>query len=192
MPWLTLALLLLLSGCGATPTHYFVLTATSPAVDAAHPELSVEINELRLPKYLDRPQLVSRSSANQLDLEEHEQWAGKLRDNMIRMLAKNLGKALGTSQIVIAPYRPSEPSAVRVMVEILRFERMGSGHIHLDAQWRLTDGKTNRSLVTKTSHLQSDDKSDDAAASVQAMSRVFGQFSAEIAAEIVRQVYPSH
>ncbi|MDX8412898.1 MAG: PqiC family protein [Mariprofundales bacterium] len=192
MRWLILSLLLLLSGCGSTPTHYFVLTATTPVVDAAHPDLSVEINELRLPKYLDRPQIVSRSSANQLNLEEHEQWAGKLRDNMIRMLAKNLGKALGTSQIVIAPYRPSEPSAVRVMVEILRFERMGDGHIQLDAQWRLTNGKNNRSMTTQTSHLQSDDKIDDVTASVQSMSTLFGQFSADIAMEIVRQVYPSH
>jgi len=192
MRWLIFSLVLLLSGCGSATTHYFVLTATAPAVDSSYPDLSVEINELRLPKYLDRPQIVSRSSANQLDLEEHEQWAGKLRDNMIRMLAKNLGKALGTAQIVIAPYRPSEPSAVRVMVEILRFERMGDGRVQLDAQWRLTDGKSNRSLATKTSHLQGEKTSDNAAKSVQEMSAVFGQFSAEIAAEIVRQVHPSH
>jgi len=183
-----MALLVLLTGCGSTPTHYFVLTATTPTMQQHGRNLSVEINELRLPKYLDRPQIVSHSSANQLELAEHDQWGGKLRDNMMRTLAKNLGNALGTSQIVIAPYRPSEASTVRVMVEILRFERMADGRIHLDAQWRLTDGGNNRSMVTRMSHLQGEDTSHDVVGSVQQMSALFGQFSVAIAEEIERQV----
>ena len=179
---------LLLAGCGSTPTHYYVLTATTPVAKQANDQLSIEINELRLPKYLEHPQIVSHSSANQLLLAEHDQWAGKLRDNMMRLLAKNLGNALGTSRIVIAPYRPSEPSTVRVMVEILRFERMADGVIALDAQWRLTDGRTNRSMVSRVSHLRGERKTKEIAPMVAAMSRVFGRFSQEIAAEIKRRV----
>ncbi|MDQ6964512.1 MAG: PqiC family protein, partial [Mariprofundales bacterium] len=170
----------------------FVLTAPASALPTSHPNLSVEVNELRLPKYLDRPQIVSRSSANQLNVEEHNQWAGKLRDNMMRMLAKNLSNLLGSSQIVIAPYRPSEPSAVRVMVEILRFERMADGVIYLDAQWRLSSGRDSRSLVTRISHLQSGRGSSNIAESVEEMSTLFAQFSREIAVEIVQQLSAAH
>lgn len=179
---------LLLAGCGSTPTHYYVLTATTPVAKQAGEQLSIEINELRLPKYLEHPQIVTHSSANQLLLAEHEQWAGKLQDNMMRLLAKNLGNALGTSRIVIAPYRPSEPSTVRVMVEILRFERMADGVVYLDAQWRLTDGRTNRSMVSRVSHLHGVRTTEETGAMVEAMSRVFGRFSQEIAAEITQQV----
>jgi len=196
MYWFMLSLLLFLTGCGSVPTHYFVLTSTTPyadkAVQHAAGKLSVEINELRLPKYLDRPQIVSHSSANQLKLAEHDQWAGKLRDNMMRMLAKNLSNALGTTRIVIAPYRPSEASMVRVMVEILRFERMADERVYLDAQWRLTDGRNDRSMVTKISHLQGKNRAEDIAQLVQEMSAVFGQFSLEIATEIQRQVHRSN
>ncbi|RMH52665.1 MAG: membrane integrity-associated transporter subunit PqiC [Zetaproteobacteria bacterium] len=190
MRWLPLILLLLLSACGSTPTHYFVLTpdATHPAAGAM-PGLSLEINMLRLPKYLDRPQIVSHSSNNELVLAEHAQWGGKLRDNMMRLLARNLGDALGTTQIAIAPYRPSEPAMVRVMVEVLRFERMADGVVQLDAQWRLIDGRSGRTLVARISRLHGAGKVDGWEETTRSMSRVFGRFSREIAREIRRRFH---
>ncbi|MDX8409389.1 MAG: PqiC family protein [Mariprofundales bacterium] len=187
---LALCALLLLAACGSTPTHYYILTAGEAVVSASNDAtLSVEVNELRLPQYLDRPQIVTHSSDNQLELAEHDQWGGHLRDNMMRLLAKNLGTALGTTKIIISPYRPSEAATVRVMIEVIRFERMADKQVQLDAQWRLIDGTSNRSLSTKISHLRDDKKSADMAQTVSAMSRIYSRFSNEIAGEIQRVVH---
>ncbi len=183
MRWF-LPLVLLLAACGSTPTRYFVLTPSAKPLAAPMADLSIEINMLRLPKYLDRPQIVSHSGDNELALAEHAQWGGKLRDNMMRLLAKNLSRALGTTQIAIAPYRPGEPATVRVMVEVLRFERMADGVVQLDAQWRLIAGKDNRTLVSRISHLRGAKRVRSWEETVADMSEVFGRFSGEIAQEI--------
>ncbi len=187
---LTLCILLLVAACGSTPTHYYVLTSSAEKSAATSDStLSVEVNELRLPQYLDRPQIVTHSSDNQLELAEHDQWGGRLRDNMMRLLAKNLGTALGTDKIIISPYRPREAATVRVMIEVMRFERMADDRVHLDAQWRLIDGKSNRTLSTQISHLRDKAKSTDMAQTVSAMSRVYSRFSNEIAADIRRVIH---
>ncbi|MDQ6951300.1 MAG: PqiC family protein [Mariprofundales bacterium] len=188
MRWFPLWIVFMLTACSTTPTRYYVLTAAAPSQASpaivAHPKISIEVSQLELPKYLDRPQIVSHLKNNQLEISDYAQWGGRLRNNMMRLLATNLSRALGTSQIIIAPYRPNEPATVRLMIEVIRFERMSDGIVHLDAQWRLIDGATDRSLITRITRLQSTKKVSDVADTVTEMSQLFARFSDTIADEI--------
>ncbi|MDY7035801.1 MAG: ABC-type transport auxiliary lipoprotein family protein, partial [Thermodesulfobacteriota bacterium] len=97
----------LLSGCISTTTpntKFYVLNPLDSGISLVSKTecyglLSLEVASLRLPQYLERPQIVTRSSENRLDLAEFHQWGGNLRKNMIRVLGKNLSQLLATPNI---------------------------------------------------------------------------------------------
>ena len=72
-------------------TRFYILDPlplTAPLVENADPEntMSIEIASLRLPQYLERPQIVTRDEGNRLKMAELHQWGGNLRKNMIRVI----------------------------------------------------------------------------------------------------------
>jgi uncharacterized protein len=132
----------LLSGCGSssTPTRYYVLTPLASAPPAEKRDVSVVIAGVRLPQYLDRPQIITRGGDNRLQVSDFDQWGGNLRQDMTRVLAENLGRLLGSDRVAAAPYAPRTQPDFRVEVEVLRFERAPDGRVQLAAKWWLTRG----------------------------------------------------
>ena len=66
------ALLLALAGCGSPDNKYFTLSTegwTAPVSTAAR---TVSVDEVTIPSYLDRPQIVIRKDATQADIREYE------------------------------------------------------------------------------------------------------------------------
>lgn len=142
------AVALLLAGC-VTPgpaTRFYILTPTPAAQPAVPPGrvadgLTIVIKDLRLPIYLDRPQIVSRDAGNHLEFSELEQWGGPLREDLTRLLVTNLGRILDRDRIVAAPFPATTPPDYRIEVDILGFERQPDGRVRLDAQWWVTRGR---------------------------------------------------
>ena len=152
-----------LSGCiptnPAIATRFYVLTpvdSTTPPVRQPDPNrpLSVEIATLHLPQYLEKPQIVTRSGINQLELAEYHQWGGNLRKNMIRVMARNLSHLLATPEISMAPFRPLAPPDFTIEMEVMQYEADAQGQVRLSAQWRIFQG------TGKKKHDHTDDRSD--------------------------------
>jgi uncharacterized lipoprotein YmbA len=139
---LLLLLTFVLAGCGSSssPTRYYVLTPLEAAAPAEKRDIAVLVSGVRLPQYLDRPQIVTRGGDNRLQVSDHEQWAGNLRQDMTRVLAENLGRLLGSERVVAAPHTVRAQPDFRVDVEVLRFERAPDGRVRLAAKWWLSRG----------------------------------------------------
>ncbi len=177
----------LLSGCITTDTpntRFYVLNPLEPDAgqvvgDGEKGTLAVEVASLRLPQYLERPQIVTRSGKNRLELAEYHQWGGNIRKNMVRVMAKNLSQILATPNIAISPHRPSTPPDYRVELEVMQFERDPDDRVRLTAQWRITGGKGRLDLVTRITDLSSPvvQPAQDLDATVSAMSQLFGELS---------------
>lgn len=192
MAWAFLAAALM-TGCagGERPqTRLYLLSplpADTPAVSAAGPDpVSLDIAVLRLPQYLDRPQIVTRSTDNRITLAEYDQWGGNLGKNMTRVLARNLSRLLATPEITIFSRRPPRPADVRIDVEVLAFERGPDGRVHLSAQWRLRRGEDASPALSRVSELASPPlaSTEDMAATVAEMSALWGEIAREMAAAI--------
>tara|TARA_B100000315_G_scaffold252448_1_gene289274 strand:+ start:4674 stop:5309 length:636 start_codon:yes stop_codon:yes gene_type:complete len=187
-----------LSGCVTTDTpttRFYVLNPLDSGVSILsnadqNDSLSVEVASLRLPQYLERPQIVTRSSRNQLQLAEFHQWGGNLRKNMMRVLAKNLSQLLGTTHIAISPHRPPTPSDFLVELEVMQFERDSDGKVRLSAQWRLTRGKDQKPLAIQITNLTSPaiPTDRDFEQTVSDMSSLMGELSQIIGREILKNV----
>ena len=187
---------ILLSGClslGTTETRFYVLNPIGPgsslvAESEEKCKLSVEVASLRLPQYLEKPQIIIRTSENRLELEEFHQWGGNLRKNMMRVLAKNLSLLLATPNIAISPNRPQTPPDFRVEFEVMQFERGPDGKVHFSVQWRLSYGKDHKYLTTQITDLSSPVVTikPDFEHTVSAMSTLIGELSKIIGEEIIK------
>src|SRR5262245_63848315 len=102
--------LLGLSGClGRTPpTQFYVLPSPpgGPAAPAgASPRaLTVGVGPVTVPPYLDRPQIVTRTSPVKLALADFDHWAGPLADTIARGLVEHLGLLIPTERVVLYPW----------------------------------------------------------------------------------------
>ena len=90
--------------------RFYLVTPLEGAQAAAPaPGPGVVVAAVRLPKYLERPQLVTRSGDNRLQLEEFHQWGGNLGKDLTRVLAENLSRLLGSDAVVAAPHTLRPP-----------------------------------------------------------------------------------
>ena len=178
-----------LAGCAGAkgpPTQFYVLSplnapTTSGTQRAA---LVVDVAAVDLPEYLDRPQIVTRTGTNRLEMADDHQWGGNLRKDMARILAENISRLLGGE--VTAGTQPA-PLA-RVEMEVMRFERMPEGRVTLAANWSISLGRDRRRVAARFTELESDPvPADDYTGIAAAMSDLLGRLSQTLADEVRAQ-----
>jgi uncharacterized lipoprotein YmbA len=188
------ALATLLGGCSSAPaTRFYTLDPVAAparpqeaAARAAKP-LTIVVTDVRLPQYLDRPQIVTRGSDQRLNFAEYEHWGGSLRDEMIRILAENLGRLLPNDRVIAAPHPvPLQPD-YRLALEVQRFERDADGRVRLVARWWLTRGADLAPLASPEATLAAAAGGSSTDALVQSMSAVYGELAQAIARSLPQQ-----
>ena len=183
---------MLLGGCGTSNPSRFYLLSLSEESEAAGQNrdggLSIEIGPVKLPDYLDRLQIVVRTSRNELHMAEFDRWAEPLESNFIRVLAGNLSGLLSSNHITFFPGKAAVPTAYRVEVDVTRFEGGPDGTVTLDACWALFKAEDNQLLLMKKSCIRKPaGEEEDYAALVSAKSDALGDLSREIAESITTQ-----
>src|SRR5713226_9261883 len=92
--------LLMSAGCvsGPSPNLYVLNTVTPRPSElpsrAKSRAVSAGINAVTIPEYLDRSEIVVRSSANELKTRESERWGESLAAGATRAFTENLARAL--------------------------------------------------------------------------------------------------
>lgn len=182
---------LMLAGClgGKTePTRFYALsplsrTETAKPPGTAEHDGTIGIGPVQLPEYLNRPEIVTRTSQNQLHLADFHQWAEPLRESFSRVLAENLSMLLSTDRVAVFPWGLT-PIDYQVTVEVARFERQPGGENLLVARWSILRDNGKEILLTRNSSFSEPAAAGDYEATVSAQSRVLAEFSREIAAAI--------
>jgi uncharacterized lipoprotein YmbA len=187
---LLLVILMLLSGCAGTPeTRFYLLNPLPMGSTQERPvrELALGIGPVKLPEYLDRPQIVIENDGPQIQLAEFEQWAEPLDENITRVLASNLGTLLATRQVSRYPWPPGTPVDYRITVDIRRFEAHANGRVQLEASWSISRSLGDAALLERTTQLNEAVTATGMEAVVAAQSRVLNRFS-QVLADAVKGV----
>jgi len=168
-------------------TEFYVLTSAAEeelqhGVRPAR-ELSFGVGPVEFAEYLDRPQLVTRISENQVQFSDVGRWAGPLRHGFSRVLAENLAVLMESSKVFAYPWFESESPDLSVEVHVARFEWNAAGYAELQVAWILLDnvGEDRRwglHRFTETSEAATTD------AQTAALSQTLRQFSELIAGEM--------
>lgn len=178
--------LLAQAGCGSSkPARYYLLSALGPAASAKPGRgVSVGIGPIDFPEYLDRPQIVTRSSGTRVDLGEFDRWAEPLEQNFARVLAENLAALLATDDVHQFPWKRSTKVDYQVIVSVNRFDATKGGDTVLNVRWAVKNGDGRTLVPPRASRIAKPAASTDYEAIVQAGSLALQELSRQIAAAI--------
>jgi uncharacterized protein len=177
----------ILNGCAVSePTRFYILSPMDKpekpmprSCSHAGPK-TISITPIELPKYLDRPQIMTRLNENQLHLSEFDQWAEPLKDNIPDVIARNL-RSLLCADIAVFPMTMARQSDFRLSISIIRLEGVPGGHAYLEVRWSVSDNQAKEPLFAKESSYAEPVRSCDYKGLVSAYSRLFASLSREIA-----------
>ena len=105
-----LLLVFLLASCSTTPeVKYYTL---NPGFDiepdnlrtVSGDVLAIGVGPVELPKFLDRPQIVTRKSQYRVAFSEFHRWAGSFSEDFLRVLAKNISVLLPVDRVSAYPW----------------------------------------------------------------------------------------
>lgn len=190
----TLSLLVLAalaaSGCATSPPSQFFLMTPLPEADAPRdvarqrggPALGV--GPVKMPAYLDRPEVVTRASQNALKVAEFNRWAEPLEDNFRRVLAMNLGVLADTDRVSVYPWPRSAPLDYQVTVDVDRFDAGANNQVVLIARWHVLAGDEGRLVRSGRTVVTEPAATADYEALAGAMSNSVATLAREIAAAI--------
>jgi uncharacterized lipoprotein YmbA len=204
-PWnlLNQARLLLLigimaGGCSVLPpqedrARFFALTpaAGSGRVNSAPAQsgnraLTVGLGPITIPRYLDRPEVVTRLSDTEFSVSDTDRWAEPLGVNVSSVIKQDLAAAeYPAFQIVSFPWSSKTHIDYRVSVDFHRLERTADGRAEVQATWivRTPDGKTLQTGNTSATAAAGNDQAPASAA----LSRGVAQVSGDIAQALAKQ-----
>jgi uncharacterized lipoprotein YmbA len=148
------------SGCAALsprpePTRFLLLaaasTGTAVSANSSPGSLTIGLGPVQLPPYLDRQELVIRTSPNGFNLSDTDRWAEPLADNFRHVLATDLRIQLGTGNIVQYPWFPGTKLDYVVRVQVERFDANIDNTAELIARWEVRIPKNDQLLASRDS-----------------------------------------
>jgi uncharacterized lipoprotein YmbA len=155
-----LAAALLAAACfsRSTPPQYYTLrSAAGPAAGAplgAFPDLGLAVGPIEFPRYLDRPEIVRRDGSHQLVLADAGRWGGSLRDDILRVVADDLSRLLGTARVAVYPTEPRFPARYRILLDVREFEAVAAGSVTLRARWTIADFASGQALAVEVATIE--------------------------------------
>ena len=182
--------LLGLGACSSTPSRFYMLNTLAPSPEMASASQAergpvILLGPITFPKYLDRPQIVTRASPHQLALGEFDRWAEPLQENFSRVLAENLSLLIPTDRLLLDNLPRSVTLDYQIRVDVLHFDGWLGGESALIARWSILD-RAERELVSRKVHLNAPTGGRDYEALVVAMNQMVEALSRDIAAAIQR------
>ncbi len=132
-------------GClGSSPNiSLYTMNPVSDSPAASAPDgLAIGVGPVRVPRYLDRPEWVTRpsGSTSRLEVDDFRRWAGGFSANVLSALGENFAVKLDTQRIVVYPVQAPFPLDYRVAVDFHAFEGIGGEALVLRASWVIRAG----------------------------------------------------
>ena len=188
--WVVLPLVaILLGGCVRSPEpKFYTLTPVQDQFSGRRPNPAqnavIGIGPVKLADYLDRSQIVTRTSEEQLVKSEFNRWAGSFKDNFINVLADDLGFLLSDQQIYLYPFRPSILIDYQITVDVIRCDGRLGDAAYLEARWSILQGQEKKLVKMNRSSIREPVTGPDYGDLVAAQSRAVAKLSREIATAI--------
>jgi uncharacterized lipoprotein YmbA len=183
------ALALLLGGCipSTPPAQFFTLTpeiAESERGSVSVPVNTIGVGPIDLPRYLMRPQMVSRAENNRLIIDEFARWGDSLDLQLGRTVTQNLTDLCGDTLILPFPWRTDFEPDLRVIGDVTRFDVDDGGTVRLDIRWAVTNVATRQPLSIHDSNYVGSADPAVPSSIAAGMSEVLAQFSRDAAAAL--------
>jgi uncharacterized lipoprotein YmbA len=163
-------------------TRYYVLEAEPSSPDSRLPMPVLGVGPVRLPAYLDRPEIVTRAGPARIEVASADRWAAPLDVLFTSVLAEDLRGAVPAREVLGWPWPVGASPEWSVSVDVLRFDGEPDGTAILEARWIVRRGGilANQGVTTARERAAAP----EVAATVAALSKAIGTLSREIATAV--------
>lgn len=182
--------ILLVSACATTsrPVDFYTLSTTSISgtqeAMANCRDTVIGIGPVLWPRYLDRPQIVTRLSPNRISFDEFHRWAGPLEEDFERVLSDDLSKLLQTDYVIKYPGKLPYKTRYQVQIHIDQFDGQPGDAVTLKAAWSIVDQNSDKDTALHQSMIREPAAGEGYEAMVAASSAAVAELSRQIAAEL--------
>lgn len=183
---------LLLASCSTTPAvKYYTL---NPSFDiqpdniqtVSGDVLAIGVGPVELPKFLDRPQILTRKSQSRVMVSEFHRWAGSFSEDFLRVLTKNISLLLPAQRVSAYPWTDQFSPTYRITLTVDQFDGQFGGDVVLNVTWFVWNQNDANELVVKHTRIKEAVSAENYEALVEAHSRAIATLSNAIADEIAR------
>ena len=185
-------MLFLLASCSTTPAvKYYTLNSFSemqPDISqtVSDTTLAIGVGPVEFPKFLDRPQIVTRKSQHRVEVSEFHRWAGSFSEDFLRVLAKNISMLRPADRVAAYPWTDPFSPTFRIPLTVEQFDGRFGGGVVLNVTWSVWNQKDANGPVIKHTRIKEAVSTEDYDALVAAQSRAIGTLSRAIVDEIER------
>ena len=179
--------LLFVLGCASSPpTRFYTLSSLQEGGKGSRESTSdqglvIVVGPIKFPEYLDRTEIVTRSSSNKITLSEFDLWAGSLEKDFSRALTENLSVLLPTESVFVYPrFRPGL-AKFQITLDVIRFDGPLGGDVSLIVRWAILEGRERKVVSLRKSTITEPSGEKGYEAMVAANSRALEKLSREIA-----------
>ena len=194
IPRWSIAFLLSLSltGCfraGVQDQFYMLqpVKETSLTVGNGGKGILLGLGPIKVPAYLDRPQIVTATSSQEYRLAESQRWAERLDDNIARVSQENLAVLVPTDRIVMHPWPREARPDIQAAIQIQELHMDPEGNARMVALWsvRPLNGESTHRRFACTIPAPPNDYAQIVAAESECLTRLNREM-----AQVIRQVSP--
>jgi len=177
---------LLLSACilgKSQNAKFYTQSATAAGVISAGYKGFIGINRVQLPKYIDRPQMVTQNKDSaQINVSEYNRWVEAPSVLTLRVLTENLSTLLPAAQIKANQFK-GENFDWTVSVEIMKMDALLGEKAELTAWYTIRNNSKNIQVQQKFAGTLAIGKTYDDLA--KGYSELLAQLSADIAQTLI-------
>jgi uncharacterized protein len=182
----------ILTGCrsASSPIEFYTLTPLTGIAEAGEgagigEAFAVGVGPLQMPKIIDRPQIVSRTGVNGINVDEFHRWGGSLYEDFLRVLTLNLSSLLRSNRVAAYPWEEYFDPDYRIYLEVYQFDGRLGDYALLNVTWTITGRRPSDVLRIRNSVIKEAVQSGDYEAFVAAKSRILAALSRQMAREIM-------
>jgi uncharacterized lipoprotein YmbA len=156
-------------------------TTASASTQSASDDFTIGLGPIKIPPYLDRPEVVTRAAPNRIELSKEDRWGESVQNGFTTSLQRDLEAQAGTNKVIIFPWYNTVHIDMQVAIDVYSFETDAQGTAHLSAKWTILDSTGKNILYTVEANLTQPSKPGDETDEAAGLSRTIGDLSGQIA-----------
>jgi len=181
--------LLVLSGCisvSSSPNSRFFMLQAMDKDQVSNKfsipaDIIIGIGPVKIPDYLDRPQMVTRNKNNTLSFAQFDRWGESLDFGLERLVNKNLSLMFPGVPFEMFPWNLILTVKYQVIMDVVQLDSRLDQDLNLVVQWSIIDLEEKKMVFTKRSELRQPVTPHSYAGYVDALSVASASLSTEIA-----------
>lgn len=134
---------LIIAGCATSPEpRFYVFTPDDhwqslAGRDLRESEYVIRFMPVTIPRYLDRPQIVTRIDSSEVRADEFNRWGIPLDEAFAEILCAGLAAALPGAYVALTPWQGERDTDYLIQADVIRFDGTSGENVELVVQWQV-------------------------------------------------------